>query len=211
MGQQYAASEINVGETVAAQTTTPPPGAQEAASPGASVPQGDAATPGVPAPDVFAEPAPGAVALKPADTIAIERGACFGPCPVYKATAYGDDRLVFEGRKFVRAEGVHERRMAAGGFERLVGIARRHEFSAMDSKWPDETGLNCPEPPTDMPSVTVTIATGDINHSVSFYSGCRGNPGADRVAAMVEEIDRTLALDDLVGPREDWYGRKKDR
>lgn len=147
-----------------------------------------------------------AASLAADDMISIERGYCFGPCPVYRATAYGDDRIVFEGKKFVIADGVRERKLDAGGFARLVEIARRHDIMSMDTKWPDEKGLNCPEPPTDLPTVTVEIDAAELARSVKFYEGCAGAPGADRVKAMVADLDKALALDDWIGPRERFYG-----
>ena len=152
--------------------------------------------------------APVVAAASPSDSVSIERGACFGPCPIYRATVYGDDRLVFEGRKFVRREGSHESKMAAGTFSRLLAIARRHDFASMDTKWPDDKGLNCPEPPTDLPTVTIAVATAEIRHAVTYYEGCGGSPAAERVEAMVADLDKALALGEWIGPREDWYGKR---
>ncbi|MEQ1930266.1 MAG: DUF6438 domain-containing protein [Parvularculaceae bacterium] len=157
---------------------------------------------------LVAESAPVISAALASQTISIERGACFGPCPMYKATVYGDDRLVFEGRKFIASEGMHEKKRADGLFNRLLDVAKRHNFASMDTKWPDEKGLNCPEPPTDLPTVTIIYATADISHGVTYYEGCGGTPAAERVEAMVADMDKALALGDMVGSREDWYGKR---
>ena len=37
--------------------------------------------------------------------ITLERTTCFGVCPVYTLTIYGDGRVVYEGTRFVRTEG----------------------------------------------------------------------------------------------------------
>ena len=37
--------------------------------------------------------------------ITLERTACFGVCPVYKLTIYGDGRVLYDGIRFVRTEG----------------------------------------------------------------------------------------------------------
>lgn len=161
-----------------------------------------------PAPEPIGETPPIVAAASQAESVAIERGSCFGPCPIYKATLYGDERLVFEGRKFVARDGVHERRMAVGSFARVVAVATRHDFASMDSNWPDDKGLNCPEPPTDMPTVTIALATAEIRHSVAFYEGCAGSAGADRVAALVKDLDAAFDLDAWIGPRDAWYGQR---
>ncbi len=189
---------------------------------------GDAATAGAPivadapsAPEaVAAGAAPASAAVEtangaavaaagPNDKFTLERGVCFGPCPVYVVTVTGDDRLRFEGQKFCSREGVHERDLPQGSFNRLLAIAQRHEFTSIDSLWPDEKGLNCPEPPTDLPSVSVAFDTRTIKHSVKFYEGCSGYPGADKVMAMIKEFDVVLGLDDWIGPREQWYGKRQ--
>ncbi len=79
---------------------------------------------------------------------------------------------------------------------------------SMDTNWPDEAGLNCPEPPTDLPTVSVTVDAAELARTVKFYEGCAGAPGADRVKAMVAELDKALALDDWIGPRERFYGKR---
>lgn len=152
--------------------------------------------------------APAVSAAVAAQSVAIERGPCFGPCPIYKATVYGDDRLVFEGRKFVTREGIHEAKLAQGSFGRLIDIANRHGFASMDTKWPDDKGLNCPEAPTDMPTVIVTIAAADLRHRVTYYEGCGGTPASERVEKMVADLDQALALGEWIGRREDWYGKR---
>lgn len=152
--------------------------------------------------------APTAPSIEADDLIAIERGYCFGPCPVYTATAYGDDRVVFEGKKFVAMNGRVEKKLDAGGFARLVDIVRRHGIMSMDTNWPDEKGLNCPEPPTDLPTVTVSVDAAEITRTIKFYEGCAGTPGADRVKSMVADLDKSLALDAWIGSREAYYGKR---
>ena len=44
--------------------------------------------------------------------ITLERTACFGVCPVYKLTVYGDGRVVYEGKRFVRVEGTITRNIS---------------------------------------------------------------------------------------------------
>jgi hypothetical protein len=153
-------------------------------------------------------PAMAAASDAATQSISIERGPCFGPCPIYKATVYGDDRLVFEGRKFVARQGTHEARIPQGSFGRLIDIAKRHDFASMDAKWPDDKGLNCPEPPTDMPTVIVTVSAADLRHSVSYYEGCGGTRESERVERMVADLDKALALGEWIGRREDWYGKR---
>jgi hypothetical protein len=163
------------------------------------------AAPTDPAPPV----AVAAPAVAPTGTFTLERGVCFGPCPIYRATVTGDDRLSFEGRKFTARAGKAQKALAAGSFARLIDVAAQYDFASIDSKWPDEKGVNCPEPPTDMPTVSVAIDSERMKHAVKFYEGCAGYPGADRLVGMIAEVDKVLALDDWIGPRDVWYGKRQ--
>jgi hypothetical protein len=162
--------------------------------------------------DVIAD-AGGAAVIVPAPSGAftLERGVCFGPCPVYVARVTADDRLAFDGRKFTARSGKHARDLEKGSFVRLIEAAKRHDFAALDSNWPDAKGLNCPEPPTDMPTVSVSIETPELNHAVKFYEGCAGYPAAERMIAMVKDADAILALDEWIGPREAFYGKRQPK
>ncbi len=42
--------------------------------------------------------------------ITLERTQCFGSCPVYKLTVYGDGRVVYEGGGFVKIKGEKKKR-----------------------------------------------------------------------------------------------------
>lgn len=144
-----------------------------------------------------------------AQSFSIERTACFGFCPMYAATVDADDKLVFEGQRFVAAEGAHEKTLPEGSFERLIEIAERHGFAGFDSAYPNEAGDNCPQMATDMPSVIVSVSSKKLTHAVSFYRGCFEFDGRDRLEAMIEEVDAVLALDDWIGSREDFMGARE--
>lgn len=164
-----------------------------------------------PADAAAATQAPLIGAAQIAGAFTIERGACFGPCPVYSASVFGDDRLVFSGERFTARDGVHEKRLSAGAFARLVEILKRNDFAAIETRWPDAAGLDCPEPAADMPTVVISIAAPDYIHSASFYEGCSGDPATERIAAIAKEADAVLALSDWIGPRDTWLGGRKSR
>lgn len=142
--------------------------------------------------------------------VTLERTACFGFCPMYKATVTADEQLVFEGGRFVVAEGKQEKRLPAGSFAKLVDIAKSHDFTSLDASYPNEEGTNCPQQATDLPGVNVAVESADLNHSVRFDQGCMGFEGRDRLEAMIAEMDAVLALDEWIGPREQFMGGTKD-
>ena len=138
-------------------------------------------------------------------TVTLERTACFGFCPVYKATVDDRDILVFEGERFVTEEGAVSKRLPKGTFKELLRIARAHDFTAYDAAYPNEDGSNCPMRATDMPTVIVSYDAGRLDHSVSLYQGCRFE-GREALDEMILEIDAVMALDTMIGPREDFMG-----
>lgn len=57
-----------------------------------------------------------------------ERGACaslipascYGPCSAYRVTVCEDGTVVYEGKRFVKTEGLKQRSLSAGAFARLM-------------------------------------------------------------------------------------------
>jgi hypothetical protein len=50
----------------------------------------------------------------------MKRGPCFGTCPVYQLTIYGDGRVIYEGQNFVAVEGTQNTRLEAEQIQALV-------------------------------------------------------------------------------------------
>ena len=99
--------------------------------------------------------------------VTLERGACFGSCPVYRVTIYTDGNVVFEGERFVTAEGTHTTTIEPEVVQQLVeGFEAAGYF-----EWEDEyTEMTVSDLPTIITSVTrdgetkrITRYTGDSN------------------------------------------------
>lgn len=140
------------------------------------------------------------------DRFTLERTACYGFCPVYKVTVSERDILLFKGERFVaEAEGAVSKRLPDGAFDKLIDIARAHQFFGFDNRYPNESGSNCSAVATDMPSVIISIETKRLSRAVSVYQGCMGFDGRDRFNEMVLAMDAVLDIDDWIGPREAFY------
>jgi hypothetical protein len=139
----------------------------------------------------------------------IERSPCFGPCPSYEASVFGNDKLVFNGFKFTTVEGVKEKQLPKGSFVRLVEIAYARHFASIDPEWPDAENKNCDEPPTDAAFLVITVSAPDIQHSVRFYEGCASYSGGDNIMELAKEAEGVMAISDWIGPRSDWMGGRK--
>ena len=40
--------------------------------------------------------------------IKLQRGPCFGPCPIYKVTIYDNGTVIYNGEEFVKTKGKHK-------------------------------------------------------------------------------------------------------
>lgn len=146
------------------------------------------------------------------DSFTLERTACFGFCPVYTVAVNERDILVFKGERYVaETGGAVSKRLPKGSFEKLVAIAKAHDFASYDAAYPNADGSNCPQMPTDMPSVVLSYDAKKLDHSVSLYQGCTGFEGREALDEMILEIDAVLDIGDWIGPREDFYGTKDGR
>ena len=146
------------------------------------------------------------------DRLSIERTACFGVCPVYEVIVTERDVLEFRGERFVaEAGGAVAKPLPKGSFDRLLDIARAHEFDDFDAAYPNDDQSNCPQAATDLPSVIVTLEQGGRKRAVSVYEGCFGFEGRDRFEAMVAAMDDVFDIDDMVGPREMFLGGDEDQ
>lgn len=93
--------------------------------------------------------------------VTLERGACFGTCPMYKVTIYTDGTVVFEGENYVDAMGRHTTTIEPQVVEELVaGFEEAGYF-----EWDDEyTHMTVSDLPTIITSVTRDGETKQITH-----------------------------------------------
>lgn len=143
------------------------------------------------------------------DEFTLKRTACFGFCPVYDVTVYENDVLIFHGEGFVaETGGAVSKRLPKGSFKKLIDIAKAHEFSEYDARYPNEAGDNCGPIPTDMPSIIISFDSSRLDHEVNLYQGCNFD-GRENFDEMVLEMDAVLGIEDWIGPREDFYGKSE--
>lgn len=101
--------------------------------------------------------------------VTLERGACFGACPVYKVTIYTDGTVVFEGQAHVDAEGQQTTTIEPQVVEQLV--AGFEEAGYFD--WEDEyTEMTV----TDLPTITTSITRNGETKQITRYAGDSNAP-----------------------------------
>ncbi|AIC14189.1 DUF6438 domain-containing protein [Nitrososphaera viennensis] len=109
-------------------------------------------------------------------TISLERTPCFGFCPDYTVTVFGNGTVVYEGRNFVYAKGEQRAQIAQSDVKELVDEFYRVGFFSMKDRYEAQV--------TDLPSQTTSITAGDATKSVYRYG-----PEPQRLVMLEDKID----------------------
>jgi len=118
-----------------------------------------------------------AVAEAPRLLVAMERGPCFGACPVYRVEVFTDGLVRFEGKRFVKATELVEGKLSAA---QVKAISDR--LAAVDFKWADYTHADA----TDNPTVVLTHETRTLKH----YQGDHSAP--ETLTKLEDDLDALI-------------------
>jgi uncharacterized protein DUF6438 len=136
----------------------------------------------------------------PADSavrVRLERGPCFGTCPVYSVTLDGSGAILFEGRRFVADTGISTGSVPPARVDSLVAeLAAGGYFELADRYRAGEPG--CERYATDLPSVITEVRAGGRSKRIEHDHGCMEAPEAltvlegriDSVAGVARWINR---------------------
>ena len=122
--------------------------------------------------------------------ITLERSICFGTCPAYKISIYGDGLVIYEGREFVKTKGDADGRITKEQVQQLV-----REFEKIGYfKLADEYSLdkNCPNAWTDAPTYITSLTQNEKTKRVLHYQGCAGLPVLEQLTALEDKIDEVV-------------------
>lgn len=130
----------------------------------------------------------------PADSgthITLERGPCFGTCPVYMVTLEGSGNVIFSGMRFVADTGVSTATVPAARVDSLVAeLEAGGYFDFADRYLPGEPG--CEHAATDLPSATSEVRVRGRSKRIEHYHGCMDAPPA--LEAMERRIDEVAGV-----------------
>ena len=128
--------------------------------------------------------------------VALERGPCFGACPVYRVTIAPSGAVRFEGRRFVRDSGTVTGAIARAAVDSLLAeLAAAGYFEFADRYVPGEPG--CGPVATDLPTVITEVATAGRTKRIEHYHGCADRPAA--LPALERRIDDVAGTDRWTG------------
>ena len=109
--------------------------------------------------------------------ITLERTACFGTCPIYSVSIDGEGNVVYEGKKFVRIEGVRTYTIPQEDVKELVAMFYGINYFSLNDRYD--------VPVTDNPTIITSLKTGDKKKTVSNYA----NSGPTRLHELEIKID----------------------
>lgn len=113
--------------------------------------------------------------------IRLERGGCFGACPVYSVEVNEDGRVAFLGERFVALPGEHSRQVDPELVATLAEQIRSSDFFSLEDEYDSRID--------DTPVVVLTVRIGDEEKSVIDNAGLNvGMP--DAALDLQEAVDR---------------------
>jgi hypothetical protein len=118
-------------------------------------------------------------------SITLERVGCLGSCPDYTVTILGDGSVRYEGRAYVRTEGVRNRTIPVSAVHKLIQKLKNEGFF----QWDDEKKV-C----VDFPEVHIAANLEDRQKQV--LEGCN-RPG--QVLRLADEIDKISGVKEWAG------------
>ncbi len=92
----------------------------------------------------------------------IKKTPCFGRCPVYEATLYSDNRLVYEGKQYTEREGTFEAKISNEQLKELLKFALAADFFKLSEMYPMEG-----RPIPDLPSTITYLKIGERENQVN--------------------------------------------
>ena len=118
--------------------------------------------------------------------VTLERTACFGVCPVYKLTIYGDGRVVYEGIRFVRVGGIITTNISEDEIRQLIAEFQKIDYFSLKDSYEQHNA-------TDMPSAFTSLTVDEKTKTVRHYHGDLSAP--EELTELENKIDQIVDSD----------------
>ncbi|SRR5258707_2611540 len=129
-------------------------------------------------------------ATPPQDVIiTVERTMCFGTCPDYRLSIYGNGKVVYEGHYYVRVEGTRTTYIPKRKVRELVAEFEKIGFYKFDDHY--AIGV------TDMPSVLITINLEGKSKTIDIYGG----RAPEEIMKLISQIEEAVKVSRWVGEK----------
>jgi hypothetical protein len=129
-------------------------------------------------------------------SVSLERGPCFGTCPVYKVTIDRAGAVRFEGRRFVADTGVSTGTAPSPSVDSLFAELQAADyFGFADGYRMGQPG--CERYATDLPTVITEVHLGNRTKRVEHDRGCADAPAA--LSVLERRIDEVAGVGKWIG------------
>lgn len=122
--------------------------------------------------------------------ITLERGTCFGTCPVYKLTVFGNGTVVYEGGYYVKVVGRQTSSISPAEIQSLVDDFNESGFISLNDVYGNPGG--------DAPTVTTSIRTDGAFKEVTDY-------WSSNVPQKLHDLEDNI---DVITHSELWVGNR---
>jgi hypothetical protein len=126
--------------------------------------------------------------------LTLERTACFGFCPIYKLTVYGNGKVVYEGKRFVKVTGTRTTTISQTALRKLIADFQKINYFKLQDSY---TGGH-----TDAPSAITSLTMGKKQKTVHHYL-----PSPDAPTQLTELENK---IDAVVNSKQ-WIGTDAER
>ncbi len=128
---------------------------------------------------------------QPTTSITLERGPCYGTCPVYKLRITSAGIVEYEGLRFVARMGKVTDTLPRDSVTALAAAFDSAGYSAMADRYVDGEPA-CGALHTDAPTIITSITIQGKTKRVEHYRGCSGAP--PQLTALENRIDETVRV-----------------
>jgi hypothetical protein len=126
-------------------------------------------------------PIQSASTIEDAARISLERGPCFGTCPIYKVEIHGDGTVIYTGERFVKVTGEQRAQISPVAVAGLVDQFVMFGFFDLKDEYIAEV--------TDLPTYTLSVSLSGRQKTVTDYGGKMANM-PPIVTVLENEVDR---------------------
>jgi hypothetical protein len=117
--------------------------------------------------------------------VRLSRGSCFGICPVYSITVYGNGGFVYEGTGFVQVQGKRKGRLSPKDTAELFSEIKT-QFFRLKSRYGNES---------DLPATTIVVSIQNRRKVVTDFTGTK------EVEHLSELIERLTSVERFISWR----------
>lgn len=110
----------------------------------------------------------------------LDRGFCFGPCPVYKVEIYQSGYAVYTGKANTEMTGIYTTRFSKEQLNSLTKVAKEINYTSLNDVYDS--------PVTDLPSHTTSIVIDGKRKEVK-----RRHNYPESILKFEEQIDKIIA------------------